>query len=76
MHDINVLTVVTNQSYKDFVTNLQKEISNFLSDRPKKTNEAYFLNKNIDDNDSITPKYHEDIARGNSAVMPKDLLVY
>ena len=31
VHDINVLTVVASESYKDFVAALQKEISDSLS---------------------------------------------
>lgn len=45
VHDINVLTVVASESYKDFVTNLQKEISDALSARPKKANKEYFEGK-------------------------------
>lgn len=47
VHDINVLTVVANESYKDFVSNLQSEISSSLSERPKKADEAYFTGKLI-----------------------------
>lgn len=92
VHDINVLTVVASESYKDFVSNLQKEISDSLSERPRKADEAYFAGKLImtehgeakvtpvmakqiyqylvkndyvDDKDQITPKYHEDKARGS-----------
>ena len=45
VHDINVLTVVASESYKDFVTNLQKEISEALSARPSEANAAYFKGK-------------------------------
>ncbi|MDA8407145.1 MAG: DEAD/DEAH box helicase family protein [Deltaproteobacteria bacterium] len=45
VHDINVLTVVANESYKDFVLNLQSEISASLSERPRKADEAYFTGK-------------------------------
>ncbi|EDM72561.1 type III restriction-modification system restriction subunit [Roseobacter sp. AzwK-3b] len=45
VHDINVLTVVASESYKDFVSNLQKEISEALASRPRKANEAYFKDK-------------------------------
>jgi type III restriction enzyme len=45
VHDINVLTVVASESYKDFVGNLQKEISDSLSARPRKANEEYFTGK-------------------------------
>ena len=47
VHDINVLTVVANESYNDFVTNLQREISDSLSDRPRLADEAYFMGKTI-----------------------------
>lgn len=45
VHAINVLTVVANESYKDFVAGLQKDISETLSDRPRVANEAYFNGK-------------------------------
>jgi type III restriction enzyme len=35
VHDVNVLTVVASESYKDFVSALQKDISESLSARPK-----------------------------------------
>lgn len=47
VHDVNVLTVVASESYKDFVGNLQKEISESLSARPRKADEAYFTGKII-----------------------------
>lgn len=47
VHEINVLTVVASESYKDFVGNLQKEISTSLSARPRKADEAYFVGKTI-----------------------------
>ena len=47
VHDINVLTVVASESYKEFVTNLQRETSNSLSARPRKADEAYFTGKII-----------------------------
>ncbi len=47
VHDINVLTVVTSESYTEFVTNLQREISNSLSARPRKADEDYFTGKII-----------------------------
>jgi type III restriction enzyme len=45
VHDVNVLTVVASESYKDFVAALQKDISDSLSARPKVANEAYFTGK-------------------------------
>ncbi len=45
VHDINVLTVVASESYKDFVAALQKDISESLSSRPRKADEDYFTGK-------------------------------
>jgi len=45
VHDVNVLTVVASESYKDFVAALQKDISESLSARPKVANEDYFTGK-------------------------------
>jgi type III restriction enzyme len=45
VHDINVLTVVTSESYTDFVTALQKDISDSLSSRPRIADKAYFTKK-------------------------------
>lgn len=51
VHDINVLTVVASESYQDFVTNLQKEMSEALSARPRKANAEYFAGKLIETDD-------------------------
>jgi len=45
VHDVNVLTVVASESYKDFVGALQRDISDSLSARPKVANEEYFTGK-------------------------------
>lgn len=45
VHDINVLTVVASESYKDFVSALQKDISESLSARPRVADKAYFSGK-------------------------------
>jgi type III restriction enzyme len=45
VHDVNVLTVVASESYKDYVAALQKDISESLSERPRVTNEEYFTGK-------------------------------
>jgi len=45
VHDVNVLTVVASESYKDFVAALQKDISDSLSARPRVANEDYFTGK-------------------------------
>ncbi|ONN47824.1 hypothetical protein AC058_20620, partial [Acinetobacter genomosp. 33YU] len=87
IHKLNNLTVVTNESYKEFVSNLQSEILNTIQNRPTQATPDYFkgkifklsdgssvevtelmakqINKHlskhdyIDDNDQLTPKYHE-----------------
>jgi type III restriction enzyme len=45
VHDVNVLTVVASESYKNFVTALQKDISESLSERPRVADKAYFVGK-------------------------------
>lgn len=45
VHDVNVLTVVASESFKEFVAALQKDISESLSARPKVANEVYFTGK-------------------------------
>jgi type III restriction enzyme len=45
VHDVNVLTVVASESYKDFVSALQKDISESLSARPRFANEEFFIGK-------------------------------
>ena len=45
VHQVNVLTVVANESYKDFVAGLQRDISASLSSRPQKANAEYFTDK-------------------------------
>lgn len=47
VHEINVLSVIASESYKDFVGNLQKEISDALSARPKKADVDYFTGKKL-----------------------------
>jgi type III restriction enzyme len=48
VHEINELTVVTDESYTDFVAALQKEISASLSARPRKASTEYFKGKFVD----------------------------
>ncbi len=45
VHQINVLTVVASESYKSFVSALQKDISSSLSSRPRIADEDYFTGK-------------------------------
>ena len=45
VHQVNVLTVVTSESYTDFVGGLQSEIGAALSARPRIADESYFTGK-------------------------------
>lgn len=47
VHQVNVLTVVANESYSSFVDGLQKEMLDELSARPRKASESYFTGKVI-----------------------------
>ena len=48
VHDINELTVVTDESYTKFVTALQKEIAASLSARPRKATPEFFAGKIVE----------------------------
>ncbi len=48
-HQTNILTVVANESYEDFVKGLQTDIIDSLSARPQKADEKYFLGKILKD---------------------------
>ncbi len=66
VHDINELTVVASESYKDFVTALQRDISNDLSERPRVADEAYFTGKLIVSDEGeveVTPALAKEIYR-------------
>ncbi|RJQ28269.1 restriction endonuclease subunit R, partial [Candidatus Parcubacteria bacterium] len=66
IHDINLLTVVASESYKDFTAGLQKEISDSLSDRPRKADEEYFTGKILrtpDGDVAVTPQIAKQIYR-------------
>lgn len=47
VHDVNVLTVIASDSYKDFVGGLQKELKETLYQRPTKATKEYFEGKLI-----------------------------
>lgn len=50
VHDINVLTVIASESYKDFVTDLQRDIKKELYDRPTAATIEYFTGKTVECN--------------------------
>lgn len=103
VHQINELTVVASESYKDFVAALQKDISESLSARPRVADEKYFTGKVLqtasgeveitpqlakqiyrylakndytDDNDQITPAYHDAKREEQLAALPPELQPY
>ena len=47
VHKINKLTVIASESYKDFVTDLQKQIRTDLYERPRKATKEYFTGKTV-----------------------------
>ena len=49
VHDINELTVVTDESYTSFVDGLQKEIAESLSARPRRATAEYFAGRTVTD---------------------------
>ncbi len=50
--DVNKLTVVATDSYKDFVADIQKDIKANLADRPTKATIEYFMDKVVSDGTS------------------------
>ena len=64
VHQTNVLTVVASESYKDFVTALQRDISDSLSERPRVADVKYFTGKIMqtkDGNVEVSPDMAEGI---------------
>jgi type III restriction enzyme len=45
VHELNKLTVIANESYSSFVSDLQRETHDVLRARPTKADEAYFTGK-------------------------------
>jgi type III restriction enzyme len=63
VHDINELTVVTDESYTEFVTALQKEIVESLSARPRKASVDYFTGKQFKNADGSTSVLEKAVAQ-------------
>lgn len=66
VHDINHLTVVASESYKDFVSGLQQDISSSLSSRPRQADEKYFIGMFLDTPEGdieVTPEMAKQIYR-------------
>lgn len=49
VHDVNVLTVIANESYKKFAKELQDEIADAVADRPRAITAELFISKVIKD---------------------------
>ena len=47
VHNINMLTVIASESYKNFVADLQSDIKTVLYDRPSKASIEYFVGKTV-----------------------------
>jgi len=63
VHDINKLTVITSESYTNFVETLQKEIKEELYDRPTKATQEYFIGKILKDKDGKTLQIDRPLAK-------------
>jgi type III restriction enzyme len=97
VHNVNVLTVIANESYDSFAKRLQAEIAEVVADRPREVTAELFENKvirdanglnehfidhklaskltngmirngYIDDDNTLTEKYYEDIKSGSLLV--------
>jgi type III restriction enzyme len=62
VHEINQLTVVTDESYTDFVTGLQKEIKESLSARPQKASVKHFTGLTFEGADGTKSVVEEALA--------------
>lgn len=97
VHNVNVLTVIANESYDSFAKRLQSEIAEVVADRPREVTADLFENKvirdanglneqvidhklankitnglirngYIDDDNTLTDKYYEDVKAGTLVV--------
>jgi type III restriction enzyme len=63
VHEINVLTVIASESYEQFAKQLQGEIAETLSERPRKADTSFFLGKVLTNARSV--QLHIDEALAN-----------
>src|SRR5690606_12369858 len=84
VHNINVLTVIANESYDSFAKGLQREIAEAVGDRPRKVEAKLFTEKFDEDTalviyesliengyvkrGELTEKYYEDKKNGTIEV--------
>ena len=62
VHNVNVLTVIANESYEEFANKLQGEIAEAVADRPRAITEELFIGKVIKDE-----KGHEQVIDSDTA---------
>jgi len=62
VHDINQLTVVTDESYTAFVDGLQREIAASVSGRPRKATKQFFVGRAITNNEGNVSVIDETLA--------------
>lgn len=63
VHDINILTVIANESYDSFAKGLQAEIAEAVADRPRKVTADLFKGKVIKDANGAEQVVDEDLAQ-------------
>lgn len=62
VHNINVLTVIANESYDAFAKGLQTELAQIITDRPKKVTMSLFVGKTLQDNNGNVQTIDENLA--------------
>ena len=62
VHNINILTVIANESYNNFAKGLQKELAEIITDRPKKVTMSLFVGKTLQDNNGNVQTIDENLA--------------
>jgi type III restriction enzyme len=63
VHNINVLTVIANESYEDFTRQLQAEIAEAVNDRPIEVSENLFIGKILRDAQGNESEITESLAK-------------
>ena len=62
VHNINILTVIANESYNDFARGLQTELAEVITDRPKKVTADLFTGKTYQNTDGNIELITSDLA--------------
>lgn len=64
VHDINILTVIANESYDSFARGLQEEIAEAVAERPRRVTRDLFKGKVIKDANGAEQVVDDDLADG------------